>query len=77
LVNDVVLNQYDENGDLDMAISLMKASESFIEFMNKTDKYEFDCGKGIFYEEHIFSESWFKQGGAPEGFKMWVPIIKK
>ena len=77
LVNDVVLNQYDENGDLDMALSMMRASESFVEFMNKTDQYEFDCGKGIFFEEHIFSERWFEQGGVPDGFKMWVPILKK
>lgn len=77
LVNDVVLNQYDENGDLDIALSMMKASESFVEFMNKTDQYEFDCGKGIFFEEHIFSERWFEQGGVPDGFRMWVPILKK
>ncbi len=77
LVNDVVLNQYDENGDLDMALSMMKASESFVEFMSKTDRYEFDCGKGIFLEEHIFSERWFERGGVSDGLKMWVPILKK
>ena len=76
LVNDVVLNQYDENGALDMALSIMKASESFVEFINKTNQYEFDCGKGTFYEEHIFSEKWFEQGGVPEEFKIWVPILK-
>jgi len=37
---------------------MVKGSESFVEFMNNTDLYEFDCGKGIFFEEHIFSERW-------------------
>lgn len=27
-------------------------------------------------EEHIFSERWFQQGGFPDGFRMWVPILK-
>ncbi len=77
LVNNVSLNQYDKNGKLDMALSMMKASEAFVEFINKSDQYEFDCGKGTFFEEHIFSEKWFEHGGVPTGFKMWVPISKK
>lgn len=77
LVNEVVLNQYDEDGNLDIAFSMMKASESFVEFMVKTDRYEFDCGSGLFYEEHIFDEQWFDQGGFADSFKMWVPIVKK
>lgn len=76
LVNEAVLNQYDENGDLDMALSLMKASEAFVEFMEQMPGYAFDCGAGIFYEEHIFSERWFQTGGVPDGFRMWVPIVK-
>lgn len=77
LINDVALNQYDENGDMDMALSMMKASEAFMDFMKTTKDYEFDCGKGIFYEEHIFSEKCFQQGGFPDGFRMWVPILRK
>ena len=77
LVNDVTLNQFDENDNLDIALSLMKASEAFVEFIKKTAGYEFDCPAGIFYEEHIFSERWFQNGGIPNGFRMWVPIIKK
>lgn len=77
LVNDVTLNQYDDNDNMDIALSMMKASEAFIEFIKKTEGYEFDCSAAIFYEEHIFSERWFQNGGTPEGFRMWVPIIKK
>lgn len=77
LVNDVTLNQFDENNNIDMARSLIKASEAFVEFMKHTSGYEFDCAAGIFYEEHIFSERWFQNGGFPDGFRMWVPIYKK
>lgn len=77
LVNDVALNQFDENDDLDIALSMMRASEAFVEFINNTEGYEFDCPLGIFYEEHIFSEKWFQTGGVPNGIRMWVPIIKK
>lgn len=76
LVNDVTLNQFDENDRLDIALSMMKASEAFVEFIKNTEEYEFDCPTGIFYEEHIFSEDWFQNGGVPNGFRMWVPIIK-
>lgn len=77
LVSDVTLNQFDENENMDIALSLMKASEAFVEFMKNTVGYEFDCPAGIFYEEHIFLERWFQNGGVPDGFRMWVPIIKK
>lgn len=77
LVNDVTLNQYDENGSMDIALSMVKASEAFVEFIKNTAGYEFDCSAGIFYEEHIFSEKWFQNGGVPDGFRMWVPIIQK
>lgn len=75
LVNDVTLNQFDEDNNLDIALSLMKASEAFVEFIKNTERYEFDCSASIFYEEHIFSERWFQNGGVPDGFRMWVPII--
>lgn len=77
LVSDAALNQFDENGDIDMALSLMKASESFVEFIKHSPEYVFNCGVHIFYEEHIFSEKWFQRGGVPDGFRMWVPILKK
>lgn len=77
LASDVALNQYDENGNPDIALSLMKASGAFVEFMKNAEGYEFDCGAGIFYEEHIFSDRWFQNGGAPDGLRMWVPIIRK
>ncbi|WP_167955348.1 helix-turn-helix transcriptional regulator [Anaerosporobacter faecicola] len=76
LVNEVLLNQYDEYGNLDMARSMMKASEAFMEFMKNMKGYDFDYEQGIFYEEHIFSERWFQEGGFPDGFRMWVPIKK-
>lgn len=77
LVNDASLNQFDENGDIDMALSLIKASEAFVEFIKQNPEYAFDCQAHIFYEEHIFSEKWFQKGGVPDGFRMWVPILKK
>ena len=77
LVNDVTLNQFDENDNMDIALSMMKASEAFGGFIKNTAGYEFDCPAGVFYEKHIFSERWFQNGGVPDGFRMWVPIIKK
>lgn len=77
LVNDVALNQYDENGLLDMAKSMIKASEAFTDFMQHTEGYEFDWEAGIFYEEHVFSEEWFRNGGFPDAFRMWVPVRQK
>lgn len=77
LVNDVTLNQFDENGILDIALSMMKASEAFVEFIKNTAGYEFDCPSGVYYEEHIFSEKWFQNGGVPDGFRMWVQVKKK
>ncbi len=77
LVSDVTLNQFDENDELDIALSMMKASEAFVEFIKNTSGYEFDCPSGIFYEEHVFSEKWFQNGGVPNGIRMWVPVIKK
>ena len=77
LVNDAALNQFDENGNIDMALSLIKASEAFVEFIKRNPEYAFDCDAHIFYEEHIFSEKWFQKGGVPDGFRMWVPILKK
>lgn len=76
LVNDVTLNQFDENDKMDIALSMMKASEAFVEFIKNTPAYAFDCRAGIFYEEHIFSEGWFQNGGVPDGFRMWVPIVR-
>lgn len=75
LINDVALNQYDADGNLDIALSMMKASDAFVEFVQNTEGYEFDMQKGIFYEEHVFSEHWFQKGGLPTAFKMWVPVI--
>ncbi len=77
LVSDVTLNQYDENDSMDIALSMRKASEAFVKFIENTAGYEFGCPVGIFYEEHIFSEKWFQNGGVPDGFRMWVPVVKK
>ncbi len=76
LINDVILNQFDENNNLDMARSMMKASETFVDFMKHTSEYAFNQTSGIFYEEHIFSERWFQKGGVPDAFRMWVSICK-
>lgn len=76
LTNDVILNQFDEDDTVDIALSMMKASEAFVAFMKNTSDYVFDCSTGIFYEEHIFSEKWFQNGGVPDGFRMWVPIVR-
>lgn len=76
LVNDVTLNQMDENGNIDIALSLAKASQAFLDFIKNTAGYAFDCPTGLFYEEHIFSEKWFQTGGLPDGLRMWVPITK-
>ena len=76
LTNDIILNQFDKDNKIDIALSMMKASEAFVEFIKNTPDYEFDCPTGIFYEEHIFSERWFGNGGVPDGFRMWVSIVR-
>lgn len=77
LVSDVVLNQFDEKGDLDIGASMMKSSEVFQDFINRTEGYEFDFNGRRFYEEHIFSDDWFIKGGPPKGFKLWMPIKRR
>lgn len=74
LVSDVVLNQFDENGHLDIGSSMMKSSEVFQDFINNIEGYAFDFNGRTFCEEHIFSDEWFETGGPPKGFKLWMPI---
>ena len=71
LVNDVVLNQFDDNDNLDIALSMMKASEAFVEFRTNTAGYEFDCQSGIFYEEHIFCGKMVSKRRSSE----WIPYV--
>lgn len=74
LVGDVALNEFNEDGTLDIGESIMKSSEVMTEFIKNTPDYEFDFATRPYYEEHVFTKEWFESGGDPTGFKLWLPI---
>jgi AraC family transcriptional regulator len=77
LVGDVTLNEFDDNGNLDIGSSMMKSFEVMKSFIDNTCGYSFDMESRPYYEEHVFSKEWFHTGGDPDGFKLWIPIKKE
>lgn len=79
LVGNVVLNEYDENGDIDIGLSMTIASKIVYEYMLEIGGYELDFDERTFMEEHLFSKEWFITD-TPEAvrteFKFWLPIKK-
>lgn len=76
LVGDVSLNQYNDNGSVDIGSSMMVSFETLSKALNEMGGYVFAMDERPYYEEHIFDEEWFSGKGDLAGFKLWLPIRK-
>ncbi len=59
LVGDVVLNEFHEDGTLDLGASMKKSSQIIYECMLNMGEYDIDFDGRTYLEEHIFPEEWF------------------
>lgn len=79
LVGDVALNEFNEDGTINIGLSMKKASQTIYEYMLEMGGYELDFDGRTFLEEHIFSKEWFI-ADEPEKiqaeYKFWLPIKK-
>ena len=80
LVGDVVLNEYNEDGSIDIGASMKKSSQVIYECMLSMGGYEIDFAGRTYLEEHIFDNEWFTDE-SPEKyqtqFKFWLPIKRQ
>lgn len=76
LVGDVVLNEYNEDGTVDIGASMQKSAGVMAECLKNMGGYEFDMQGRPYFEEHVFSQEWFEGHGDLAGFKLWLPIRK-
>jgi hypothetical protein len=76
LVGDVVLNEFNDDGTVDIGTSLRKSFEVMVECLKDIGNYDFDFGQRRDYEEHVFSDAWFDCAPDVPGFKLWVPVKK-
>lgn len=77
LAGDVVLNEYTEDGAVDIGVSMTVASRMIYECMLDMGGYELDFGERVFLEEHIFGKEWFTADEhekiLPE-WRFWLPV---
>lgn len=80
LVGDVVLNEYFDDGAIDIGLSMKNASQTVYECMLNTGGYALDFDGRTYLEEHIFLEDWFT-ADRPEvilpEYKFWLPVKKQ
>ncbi len=80
LVGDVALDEYCEDGSVDIGKSMQKSSQIIYSHMQNMGGYDIDfCGR-TFLEEHLFPKEWFTSDdptGISADFKFWLPIKKK
>lgn len=76
LVGDVVLNEYNDDGTIDIGSSMQKAYGVMSECLKEMGNYEFDLKERQYFEEHIFTNEWFAGKSDLAGFKLWLPIRK-
>ena len=80
LVGDVVLNEYFDDGTIDIGLSMKNSSHMVYECMVNMGGYEMDFDGRTYLEEHIFQKQWFTseypERILPE-YKFWLPIRKK
>lgn len=76
LVGDVVMNEFNDDGSIDIGSSMQKSYGVMAECLNDMGGYEFELKERPFFEEHIFSNEWFNGKGDLAGFKLWLPIKK-
>lgn len=80
LVGDVVLNEFDDDGVLDIGASMKKSSQTIYECMLNMGEYDLDFDGRTYLEEHIFPKEWFLTDKPEEiqaEYKFWLPIKKK
>jgi len=80
LVGDVALNEYNDDGSIDVGSSMQTAYGIMAECLKEMGGYEFELDERLYYEEHIWYKEWF-EGKLPDdnslaGFKLWLPIRK-
>ena len=79
LVGDVALNEFYEDGSVDIGLSMKKASQTIYEYMLEMGDYELDFNGRTFLEEHIFKKEWFladEPEKIPAEYKFWLPVRK-
>jgi AraC-like DNA-binding protein len=76
LVGDVVLNEYSDDGTIDIGSSMQKAYGVMAECLKDMGGYEFELKERPYFEEHVFTQEWFGGHGELAGFKLWLPIKK-
>ncbi|MDR0475934.1 MAG: hypothetical protein LBH43_19990 [Treponema sp.] len=74
LVGDVVFDQFNSNGTIDIGTSMQKSSQFMYEYMKECGGYDMDLNNRCFYEEHIFPKEWFDGADVSAEFKLWLPI---
>lgn len=80
LVGDVALNEYFDDGSLDIGLSMKNSSQTVYECMVDMGGYDLDFDGRTYLEEHVFQKQWFTaehpERILPE-YKFWLPIKKK
>ena|GEM_PF-814545 len=80
LVGDVAMNEFNDNGNLDIGTSMQSSGSVMVECLKEIGGYELALNERPFYEEHIFFKEWFtgelSGDGGLVGFKLWLPIKK-
>lgn len=74
IVGDVVLNEFHENGTIDIGLSMQKSSKEIYDCLLEMNTYELDMETRPFIEEQIFQPEWFTTGKGSSEFKLWLPI---
>lgn len=74
LVGDVAMNEYNENGAVDIGSSMQKAFGVMSECLQEMGGYEFELKARPYYEEHVFTKEWQTGDEGLAGFKLWLPI---
>lgn len=59
LVGDVVLNEFNDSGTIDIGSSMKKSSQTIYECMLDMEDYGIDINERTYLEEHIFQREWF------------------
>jgi hypothetical protein len=77
LVGDVIFDQFNDDGTVDIGTSMEKSSGFMFERM-KEGRYEMDMYmyNRCYYEEHIFPKEWFEGAEVNAEMRLWLPIKK-
>lgn len=80
LVGYVALNEFNNDGILDIGESIKKSSQAIYECMLDMGNYDVDFDGRTYLEEHIFRKDWFLADHPEEiqaEYRFWLPIRKK